>query len=86
MSNRGEKHIHVLTTEGHKCMLNMQVTDVWCLWPEIAMPGAMWCSREEGGSTKHAESGQITKSDREDNVYRLKVSVAEPVFSQQGPQ
>ena len=28
MSNRGEKHIHVLTTEGHKCILNMQVTDV----------------------------------------------------------
>ena len=25
---RGEKHIHVLTTEGHMCMLNMQVTDV----------------------------------------------------------
>ena len=25
MSNRGEKHIHVLTTEGHKCVLNMQV-------------------------------------------------------------
>ena len=28
MSNRGEKHIRVLTTEGHKCMLKMQVTDV----------------------------------------------------------
>ena len=28
MSNRGEKHIHVLTTDGEKCMLNMQVTDV----------------------------------------------------------
>ena len=26
--NCGEKHIHVLITEGDKCMLNMQVTGV----------------------------------------------------------
>ena len=63
MSNRGEKHFHMLTTEGHKCVRNMQVTDV-----------------------KHTASGQITKFNQVDDVYRLKVSVAQPGFSGQRPQ
>ena len=40
----------------------------------------------DGGFIKHTGSGQITKFDRKDHVYRLKVSVAEPVFSRQRPQ
>ena len=39
-----------------------------------------------GGYIKHTGSGQITKFNRVDNVYRLKVSVAQPGFSGQGPQ
>ena len=44
MANRGEKHTHVLTTEGHKCMLNMQVTDV----KKPLMSVARICDAEEG--------------------------------------
>ena len=35
---------------------------------------------------KHTRSGQITKFNHVDNVYRWKVSVAQPGFSGQGPQ
>ena len=39
-----------------------------------------------GGYIKQTESGQITKFNPVDNVYRLKVSVAQPGFSGQGPK
>ena len=89
MSNRGEKHIHVLITEGHKCMLNMQVTDVKKPLMSVARicdAGHEVVFQSGGGYIKHTESGQITKFNRVDNVYRLKVSVAQPGFSGQGPQ
>ena len=89
MSKRGEKHIHVLTTEDRMCILNMQVTGV----KKPLMSVARMCDagndvvfQKEGGLIKHTENGQNTKFDQEDNVYRLRVSVAEPVFSRQGPQ
>ena len=76
MSNRGEKRIHVLTTEGHKCILNMQVTDV----KKPLMSVARMCDaghevvfQSGGGYIKHTGS-------------RLKVSVAQPGFIGQGPQ
>ena len=89
MSNRGEKHIHVLTTEGHKCMLNMQVTDVKKPLMSVARicdAGHEVVFQSGGGYVKHTGSGQITKFNRVDNVYRLKVSVGQPGFSGQGPQ
>ena len=89
MSNQGEKHIHVLITEGHKCMVNMQVTDV----KKPLLSVSRICDarhdvvfQKEDGFIKHTGSGQITKFNREDNAYRLKVSVTELVFSRQGPQ
>ena len=39
-----------------------------------------------GGYIKHTGSGQITKFNPVDNVYRLEVSVAQPGFSGQAPQ
>ena len=89
MSNRGDKHIHVLTTEGHKCVLNMQVTDVKKPLMSVARicdAGHEVVFQSGGGYIKHTGSGQITKFNRVDNVYRLKVSVAQPGFSGQGPQ
>ena len=89
MSNRGEKHIDVLTTEGHKCVLNMQVTGV----KKTLMSVAHICDAGHevgflsgGGNIKYTESGQITKFNPVCNVYRLEVSVAPPGFSGQGPQ
>jgi hypothetical protein len=89
MPNRGEKHIHVRTSEGHKCLLNMQVTDV----KKPLMSVARICDAghevhftKDGGYIEHVESGQLTSFNREDNVYRLHVAVSEPVFSRQGKQ
>ena len=40
----------------------------------------------KGGSIEHKVTGQVTKFDRVDNVYRLHVGMGEkaPVFSRQG--
>ena len=41
---------------------------------------------KDGGSIEHEVTGQTTKFKRVDNVYRLKVGIADdkPVFSRQG--
>ena len=78
MPNRGEQHVHVVTKEGHKCMLNMQVTDV----KKPLMSVARICDAGHevvftagGGMIKHVKTGQVTKFNRVDNVYRLKVDL-----------
>ena len=88
MPNRGEQHIQVLTGEGHHCLLNMQVTDVKKPLMSVARvcdAGHEVTFRANGGEIKHVESGQITKFDRIDNVYRLRVGVvSESVFNRPG--
>jgi len=87
MPNRGEKHIQVLTSEGHKCVLNMQVTDVKKPLMSVARicdAGHEVVFASSGGYIRHCSTGQLTNFDRVDNVYRLKVEVMEPVFSRPG--
>ena len=89
MVNRGEKRIHVRTTEGQNRLLNMQVTDVRKPLMSVARicdAGHEVVFKADGGYIKHIETGQRTAFNREDNVYRLKVAVNEPVFSRQGAQ
>ena len=78
MPNRGEQHVHVTTKEGHKCMLNMQVTDVKKPLMSVARicdAGHEVTFTSGGGLIKHVKTGQVTKFNRVDNVYRLKVDL-----------
>ena len=88
MANKGEKHIQVKTSEGHKCMLNMQVTDVKKPLMSVARicdAGHEVVFRSNGGTITHTSTGQTTKFQRVDNVYRLRVDVvSEPVFRRPG--
>ena len=89
MANKGEKDVKVITEEGHKCMLKMQVTDVkkpLMSVSRICDAGHRVVFEANGGSIEHKGTGQITKFDRVDNVYRLKVGMGDksPVFSRQG--
>jgi hypothetical protein len=88
MPNRGEQHIHVTTQEGHKCMLNMQVTDVKKPLMSVARicdAGHEVTFSSSGGMIKHMKTGQVTRFDRVDNVYRLKVGLASG-FARPGQQ
>lgn len=88
MANRGEKDVKVVTDEGHRRMLKMQVTDVQKPLMSVARicdAGHKVVFAKEGGVIEHEITGQKTRFRRIDNVYRLKVGVAEgPVFNRQG--
>ena len=89
MPNRGEKEVKVITGEGHKCMLRMQVTDVKKPLMSVARicdAGHNVVFTKGGGYIEHMETGQKTRFIRVDNVYRLKVGVQddEEDFSRQG--
>ena len=89
MANRGEKDVKVMTHEGHRCLLKMQVTDVKKPLMSVARicdAGHRVVFTKDGGSIEHEVTGQTTKFDRIDNVYRLQVGLADdkPVFSRQG--
>ena len=89
MGNRGEKDIKVMTSEGHRCLLKMQVTDVKKPLMSVARicdAGHRVIFTKDGGTIEHEVTGQTTKFKRIDNVYRLKVGVAEETlgFSGQG--
>ena len=88
MANQGEKDVKIVTKEGHKCLLKMQVTDVRKPLMSVARicdAGHQVTFTNEGGNIKHLQTGQTTHFDRIDNVYRLKVDLAESSgFARQG--
>ena len=89
MVKQWEKDIKVVTDEGHKCLLKMQVTDVKKPFTSVARicdAGHRIVFTKNGGTIEHEVTGQTTKFKRVDNVYRLKVGVVaeEPVFTRQG--
>ena len=89
MPNRGEKDVKVTTEEGHRCVLKMQVTDVQKPLMSVARicgAGHQVTFTKVGGIIKHEATAQRTKFQRVDNVYPLKVGVAEEksVFRWQG--
>jgi hypothetical protein len=70
-------------------MLKMQVTDVkkpLMSVSRICDAGHRVVFTKGGGTIEHEVTGQVTKFGRVDNVYRLKVDMADkvPVFSRQG--
>ena len=80
MTNKGEKDVKVVTGEGHKCMLKMQVTDVRKPLMSVARicdAGHRVVFTKSGGIIQHESTGQTTKFQRIDNVYRLKVGVVD---------
>ena len=71
MPNRGEKEVRVITEEGNKCTLKMQVMDVTKALMSVARIsdiGHTVVFRKDGGEIKHDETGQITKFQRIDNT------------------
>ena len=89
MRNKGEKDVKVTTEEGHRCVLKMQVRDVQKPLMSVARicdAGHKVTFTKAGGIIEHEATGQRTKFQRVDNVYRLKVGVAEEksVFRRQG--
>ena len=78
MPNRGEKDIKVVTDEGDKCTLKMQVTDVrkaLMSVSNICDAGHEVKFTKAGGEIKHIQSGHSTKFIRVDDVYRLTVKM-----------
>ena len=86
MPNRGVK---VTTEERHRCVLMMQVTDIQKPLMSVARicdAGHKVTFTKAGGIIEHEATSQRPKFQRVDNVYRLKVGVAQEksVFRRQG--
>jgi hypothetical protein len=80
VKNQGEKHLKVVTQEGQKCTINMQVTDVQkplMSVSRICDAGRRVVFAKEGGYIENLMDGKRTTFPRVDNVYRLKVDLAE---------
>lgn len=80
MKNQGEKHLKVVTQEGQKCTINMQVTDVQkplMSVSRICDAGRRVVFAKEGGYIENLMDGKRATFPRVDNVYRLKVDLAE---------
>ena len=78
MPNRGEQRVRVLTREGAACELRMQVTDVRKPLMSVARicdTGHKVVFTSDGGEIIDIKSGQVTKFDRVDDVYRLEVTL-----------
>ena len=78
MPNRGEQRVRVLTREGAACELRMQITDVRKPLMSVARicdTGHKVVFTSDGGEIIDIKSGQVTKFDRVDDVYRLEVTL-----------
>ena len=81
MPNIGENRVKVYTTDGGKCELHMQVTDVrrpLMSVSKICDAGHEVIFTKSGGKIVHTATGQITKFDRMDDVYRMCVRLPGP--------
>ena len=88
MPNRGEKEVKVVTSEGNRCALKMQVTDVQKPLMSVAKicdAGHKVTFTKKGGIILNEGTGVQTSFDRVDNVYRLRVQLAPeaPDFTRQ---
>ena len=75
-SNKGEKHVPVVTKEGAQCMVRMQVTNVrksLMSVSRICDAGHKVTFDKEGGHIQHLETGQVTRFNRRGGVYVLNV-------------
>ena len=80
MPNRGEKEVRVVTDEGHRRMIRMQVTDVKRPLMSVARicdAGHRVVFTKAGGHIEHEDTGEKTHFKRIDNVFRLKVAMTD---------
>ena len=72
--NEGEKHVGVLTEEGHLCRLKIQMSQVneaLLSVSKICDAGHEVTFTKTGDQIRHCETGQTMNSRRDGNVYRL---------------
>ena len=80
MLNQGEQRVRVKTREGHLCELKMQVTNVrkpLMSVSKICDAGHSVTFRSDGGEIVDDRTGQVTRFNRVDDVYRLVVELPE---------
>lgn len=89
--NMGEKMVKMVTKEGSKCAMKMQVTDVrkpLASISRICSEGHTVTFHDKGGFITHNETGQVTKFDKRNHVYVLDVWIekqsGEQDFRRQG--
>ena len=87
--NRGEKEVKVVTGEGQKCVLKMQVTDLTKALVSVSSicdAGHRVVFDRAGGYIEHEATKTRTQFKREDGVYRMRVKLADvlPVFTRPG--
>ena len=78
VGNQGEKHVEVLTNEGAKCIVGMQVTNVrksLMSVSKICDAGHKVIFTKGGGYIEHELTGQRTNFDRKGGVYSLRVTL-----------
>jgi hypothetical protein len=78
MPNRGEKAVKVITEEGYKCTLDVQVTDVakpLMSVSKICDAGRTVTFHTHGGFIEHLETKWRTKFKQIENVYCVRVQV-----------
>ena len=87
MPNRGEKAVPIVTSEGQRCMLNMQVTDVrrpLMSVSRICDAGHRVVFEADGGYIEQVDTAERTRFQRVANVYRLQVALDPEMKRQQG--
>ena len=87
MPNRGCKRVKVTTKEGQLRTMNMQITDVNRALMSVAKicdAGHTVTFTTEGGVIRNIKSGDETKFQRENNVYKMTVKLNELGFVRQG--
>ena len=87
MPNKGKKVLQVITREGQRKAMNMQVTDVHKPLMSVAKicdAGHTVVFKPDGGYIHNTHTGEHTHFRRENNVYRLTVKLHEADFVRQG--
>ena len=87
MPNCGRKVVQVVTNEGQRKSMNMQITHVNRALMSVAKicdAGHTVVFKPNGGFIRNNKTGEETKFRRENNVYRMTVKLNELGFARQG--
>ena len=78
LDNKGEKHVQIQTSGGHKRTMNMQIADVHRVLlsvSKICDAGNQVVFTRTGGKIINDETGEVDYFTRKDGVYRMKLKV-----------
>ena len=78
LKHYGEKRVNILTKEGSRCTVRMQITDInksLMSVSRICDTGHRVIFDSQGGCIEHIETGQQTKFEREGGVYVLRAAI-----------